>query len=124
MRERTRALWLGRIALWLLTPLAVLAGVFFWGYNDYNGPGPLAQNKIVVIDKGVSLEAIAAVLADAGVIDHPRVFALGATLTGKSATLKAGEYEFPARISPALAVELLDSGKVVRHKLTIPEGLT
>lgn len=124
MRERTRALWLGRITLWLLVPLALLAGASFWGYHDYNGPGPLDQNKIVVIDKGASLDAIATALADAGVVDHPRVFALGATLTGRSADLKAGEYEFPARISPALAVELLASGKVVRHKLTIPEGLT
>jgi len=124
MRKRARSLWLGRITLWLLVPLAVLAGVFFWGYNDYNGPGPLDQNKIVVIDKGASLDAIAATLAGAGVIDHPRIFALGATLTGRSADLKAGEYEFPARISPALVVELLASGKVVHHKLTIPEGLT
>ncbi len=124
MRRRARALRLGRITLWFLAPLALFAGVLFWGINDYNGPGPLAQNKIVVIDKGASLEAISAVLADAGVIDHPRIFSLGATLTGKSAELKAGEYEFPARISPALAIELLASGKVVRHKLTIPEGLT
>jgi UPF0755 protein len=124
MRDRVRALWLGRITLWILIPLALLAGVLFWAGNDYYGAGPLDQTKIVVIDKGASLEAIATALADAGVIDHPRIFALGATLVGRSAELKAGEYEFPARISPALAVELLDSGKVVRHKLTIPEGLT
>src|SRR5208282_5480418 len=124
MRARARALWLGRITLWFLIPLALLAGILFWGVNDYNGPGPLDRNKVVVIDKGASLDAISAALADAGVIDHPRIFALGATLTGKSAELKAGEYEFPAHISPALAIELLDSGKVVHHKLTIPEGLT
>ena len=124
MHRRARALRLGRITLWFLAPLALLAGVLFWGVNDYNGPGPLAQNKVVVIDKGASLDAISAVLADAGVIDHPRIFALGATLTGKSAELKAGEYEFSARISSALAIELLASGKVVRHKLTIHEGLT
>ncbi len=124
MRRRARALRLGRIALWFLIPLALLAGILFWGVNDYNGPGPLDRNKVVVIDKGASLDAISAALADAGVIAHPRVFALGATLTGKSAELKAGEYEFPAHISPALAIELLESGKVVHHKLTIPEGLT
>jgi UPF0755 protein len=124
MRDRVRALWLGRITLWILIPLVLLAGVLFWAAHDYYGPGPLDQNKVVVIDKGASLEAISTALADAGVIDHPRIFALGATLVGRAAGLKAGEYEFPARISSALAVELLDSGKVVRHKLTIPEGLT
>ena len=124
MRRGARALRLGRIALGVLVPLALLAGVLFWGVSDYNRPGPLAQNKVVVIDKGASLEAISDTLADAGIIDHPRIFALGATLTGRSASLKAGEYEFPAGISPALAVALLDSGTVVHHRLTIPEGLT
>ena len=124
MRDRGRAARLGRIALWFVVPLALVAGLGAWGYSDYNAFGPLEQNKVVVIAKGSSLEQIAETLSDNGIIDHPRIFIIGAKLTGRASALKAGEYEFPARITPALAVELLDSGKVVFHKLTIPEGLT
>ena len=124
MRDRGRAARLGRIALWISVPLVLLAGPAYWGYSDYYAFGPLEQNKIVVIEKGSSLEQIAQTLSDNGIIDHPRIFIIGAKLSGKASALKAGEYEFPARISPALAVVLLDSGKVVFHKLTVPEGLT
>ena len=38
--------------------------------------------------------------------------------------MQAGEYEFPAGTSPLEASAIIASGKTVRHKLTIPEGLT
>ena len=38
--------------------------------------------------------------------------------------IKAGEYEVPAHTSMQALVELLQSGKVVQRRLTIPEGMT
>jgi UPF0755 protein len=38
--------------------------------------------------------------------------------------IKAGEYELPAHISMAALVDLLQSGKVVQRRLTVPEGST
>jgi UPF0755 protein len=38
--------------------------------------------------------------------------------------IKAGEYEIPAHISMQALVDLLQSGKVVQRRLTVPEGST
>jgi UPF0755 protein len=38
--------------------------------------------------------------------------------------LKAGEYEFPAGVSAENAVRMMGEGRTLKHKLTIPEGLT
>jgi UPF0755 protein len=52
------------------------------------------------------------------------VFVAGTAFSGRAGALKAGEYEFAAAISPRAAADLLMSGRVVQHRLTILEGLT
>src|SRR5665213_853934 len=116
--------WLRYGVLGLVAVLAVLAGALGWGIGDYFNAGPLNQPTTVVIAKGDSIAQIAATLAAAGIIAHPRAFEVAANLTGAAPGLKAGEYEFPPGISPRFVIELLLSGRVVRHKLTLPEGLT
>jgi len=83
----------------LLVALA-LAAATSWVWRDYNAPGPLAQSKIVVIPRGEGLDAIAATLAENGVVRHPYVFFVGAVIDDRLGTLKAGEYEFAAAIRP------------------------
>lgn len=123
MSDGARALWRSS-ALWLIAILAVVVALLGWGIRDFRSPGPLAQAKTIVIPKGSTLDQVAGDLAEAGVIDHPWVFIAGVHLTGNADALKAGEYDIAANISPTLLIELLRSGKVVRHKLTIAEGLT
>jgi UPF0755 protein len=114
-----------RKAGWLLAALLLVAiaaaGLGWWGYTK---PGPLTAEKTVVIEKGAGLRAVTHRLAESGVVDHPYLFALGTYLSGHGHDLRAGEYAFPAGISARAAADLIASGKVVRHKLTIPEGLT
>jgi UPF0755 protein len=118
MRIRGRtAGWLG--AVLLLAVIAIDAG-----WHAYTSPGPLSATTLVVIPKGAGLHEVATTLAAAGVIDHPYVFEFGTYLSGRAHKLQAGEYEFAAAIGARAAAELIDSGKVVRHRLTIPEGLT
>jgi UPF0755 protein len=107
-----------------LIAAAVLAFAAFWTWRDYTGPGPLAASKIVVIPHGAHLRGIADALADAGVLRHAASFVLGVLAERKSAALKAGEYEFAAAMSARAASDLLASGRVVQHRLTVPEGLT
>ncbi|HYL50245.1 MAG TPA: endolytic transglycosylase MltG [Stellaceae bacterium] len=116
--------WLRYGALGIIALVVVAAAVLGWGIGDYFAAGPLAKPKIVVVPKGSSVEQIAETLGQAGVIAHPWAFAAAAHLTGTADRLKAGEYEFAAAISPRAIVDLLLSGRVVRHKLTIAEGLT
>ncbi len=55
----------------------------------------------------------------------PGSSSLGATLTGKSADAQGRRIRIPRRASaPRSPSTLLASGRVVRHRLTIPEGLT
>ncbi len=108
-----------------LIVILLLAGIAVYiGGRAYDAPGPLTAAKIVVIPKGAGAREVGAVLAANGVVENGYLFALGSYATGRAAGLKAGEYEFAASISPAGAADLIDSGKVYRHKLTIPEGLT
>ena len=121
-------IWLRRLAaaalgLLLLTVLA--AGAGWWLLGRYmETPGPLAQEQVVELERGSGLAAIALKLEEAGVIGDARIFRLAARLTGRDRRLRAGEYRVPAAISPKALLDLLESGKVVLHALTIPEGLT
>jgi len=58
------------------------------------------------------------------VISHPLLFRVALMVDPTPKPIKAGEYEMPAHISMAALVELLQSGKVVQRRLTVPEGTT
>src|SRR5246127_757084 len=104
--------------------LLVLGGAGYWLYRDVAASGPLTEPRTIVIPPHTGLSDIASLLAGQGIIRHPRSFELGATLSGRSSALLAGEYEFPAATSALQAMEIIASGKTVKHRLTIPEGLT
>ena len=116
--------WRGRAAGGLGAILLLAATALGIGGHDYTAPGPLTAPKIVVIPKGAGAQEAGEVLESAGVINHAAIFAIGTYLTKRARGLRAGEYEFAAGISPAAAADVIDSGKVVRHRITIPEGLT
>ncbi|HZB90834.1 MAG TPA: endolytic transglycosylase MltG [Stellaceae bacterium] len=120
MASGPRRLWLGAALLVLLAA----AGTAFWARRDYTAPGPLAAKKIVVIPHGAGVGAVAALLGETGVIAHPWSFIAGVGVDRRLGALKAGEYEFAAAISPRAAAALIASGRVVQHRLTVPEGLT
>ena len=101
--------------------LAVVAATGGWGVNHYLSAGPLPESKLVVIERGKGVSAIAQKLADENVITQPMLFKVAARFGD---TLKAGEYEFPAQVSMAEIVNMMREGKVFDRKITIAEGLT
>lgn len=116
--------WLLRLAS-LLVSLAVIAGlVAVWGWSVFTAPGTLEQPVTVVVPRGSGLETIAGRLADAGVIADPLIFVIGAQATGKARSLRAGEYQFPAGVSPREALDKLARGDTVVRRLTVAEGMT
>lgn len=113
--------------LLLLALAAVLAGgAALWLYAgaELQADGPLAADKILYIAPGSSTAKIAETLEAEHVIRNALVFRYGAYAAKALGPLKAGEYDFKARISPAAAIALLQSGKVYQHQLTVAEGLT
>ncbi|WP_366556228.1 endolytic transglycosylase MltG [Aquibaculum sediminis] len=114
-----------RVGLSLLVGLALAAGIaLLVAQSFYEGAGPLDEPRQVVIPRGSSTGAVAERLADAGVISDPRIFHAAAVATGKNRRLRAGEYAFDPGISLRGVLELLESGKTVIRRFTVPEGLT
>jgi UPF0755 protein len=93
----------------------------------YFGPGPaapLGASTTVVLRSGAGVPEIAADLARAGVIGSDTLFILAAEATGAAHRLKAGEYDFGSRAPLAEVISAIAAGRVVRHFVTIPEGVT
>ena len=108
----------------LLIAVGVGAGVY-WGKLRFEEPGPLAENKVVNIPRGLGTRDIAALLVREGVLREPWIFVAGAAamkLQGQD--LKFGEYQFAKGASPRAVAETLVDGKVVQHQFTVAEGLT
>jgi UPF0755 protein len=119
LRRLTAAL----LALVVLAVLAVAAG--WWLLERYlDQPGPLAQEEVIELPRGSGLAAIAGQLEAAGVIEDARVFRVAARVIGRDRRLRAGEYRIPADVSPREVLDILESGQIVLHALTIPEGLS
>ena len=114
----------GRVVCLIAAAAALAAGgVIVWGYAVFLNPGALAIDTRVIIVRGAGLRAIAASLAEADVVRYPLLFVAVAKWDESHDNLKAGEYNFPPRISPADVLAKIRSGRVVIRHITIPEGL-
>src|SRR5581483_10821841 len=119
MRRALIRAGLAALALALLAGGALLAG-----YREFERPGPLAAPATVVLPRGAGVDGVARALEAAAVIRDARIFKAGVALLGGRRALKAGEYAFPAGVSAADVMRLLQEGRTVVHHLTVAEGLT
>jgi UPF0755 protein len=87
-------------------------------------PGPLAEDKVVVIPRNIGTSEIADLLRREGVIERPLLFQIHGYLNRQRGQLKAGEFAFKARTSIDEAIDTLIQGKAILHSFTAPEGLT
>jgi UPF0755 protein len=76
----------------------------------------------MVVPRG-GLTAIAAALAERGVIADERAFLLAAWATNGRGPLRAAEFVFPAGASLQQVLDVLRTARPVQRRLTIPEGL-
>jgi UPF0755 protein len=109
------------------TFLAIFLLAVVWALWSYNGPGPAAKTgemTTVILRRGAGLPEIASSLERAGVVRSASVFVAAAQITRAARDLKAGEYEIPSRASASAVLAKIRSGEVVRHQVTIPEGIT
>jgi UPF0755 protein len=111
----------------ILVAFAVLAGATgVAGWVIATADGPLAEDKVVNIEKGSTSEQIGQTLVDQGVVDSGTLATLGITVLRRFFDLepKAGEYEFTARSSLADVLRKIKRGQIVTYKVSIPEGFT
>lgn len=107
----------------------VFSAVFGWFGYDYQSfrQTPFAvppDGAVIEIPPGRSVRGIAQDLAEKQFIDSPLYFEILARTTGAAARLQAGEYRIEPGLLPEAFLQLLVSGKVVQHTLTIVEGWT
>jgi UPF0755 protein len=119
-------------ALKVLTALAMLAAfagvVTIAGWTQLstylNQPGPAGEEVTVVLPRGAGVAHIARELADARVIRQPLMFRLAVRVLRRDRELRAGEYAFPAQVTPRGVIGMLSRGETVARRLTVAEGLT
>ncbi len=120
--RRLSSLTVAAIASALFVLIAGFAG--YLAVERIERPGPLRAETTVVIPRGAGLDAIAGQLAEAGIIEQAWLFGLVVRLEGRGRGLRAGEYLIPAGLSMREAIALLESGRTVVRRVTVPEGLT
>lgn len=84
-------------------------------------PGAKDSSR-VVIEKGEGTKSIARNLKERGVIRSSLAFRTYALTIGASGSLQAGTYELGPGMSIAEIVERMDKGRIVKEKITVPEG--
>lgn len=110
--------------------VVILAALIGGGYFLYSSvkaidaPGPLAETKIVLIERGQGVAGIAQTLKNENVISSALLFKIYTRLDTDQRPLKAGEYEFAAATPMTEALLMLREGRVYDRKVTFPEGVT
>ncbi|MDD3370328.1 MAG: endolytic transglycosylase MltG [Alphaproteobacteria bacterium] len=103
----------GLILLGTLTAALGLGAVF--------APGPLPQEKTILISMGTRTRDIGKLLKQENAIHHPLLLRLAAAISGP---LKAGEYRLPARASAVDIAKIMHKGLCVVRQFTAVEGQT
>jgi UPF0755 protein len=109
----------------LIIGLLGTGAAYYYGRKIVEAPGPLQEDKTVVIPSRAGMTDIADVLQREGVIDSNRWAFVGAVFALRAhANMKPGEYAFQKKASLRDVIGTIVEGKVVQHSVTIPEGLT
>ncbi|MEA2994524.1 MAG: hypothetical protein QOG74_73 [Alphaproteobacteria bacterium] len=115
----------GNAIFTILIVLAIVVGTaVVLGKQRFDTRGPLAEDKVVNIPRGLGIRDIADLLVREGVIDQPWTFVGGVIVLKARDELKFGEYQFPKQASLHDVISTIVEGKVVLHQISVPEGLT
>src|SRR3954470_12844972 len=125
-RARNPFVIVGNAIITLLLIATIGAGgVYYYGRQVLEAPGPLKEDKIVNIPQRAGKRDIAETLNREGVTDvNPWAFIASVAALKASSDLKPGEYAFQKNASLRDVIATIVEGKVVQHAVTIPEGLT
>ena len=111
------------LGLLIITAALTVGGAAVYVYVQYTSPSKLVQGRDIIIPQGTGVRGIAEIFRRENIITEPLIFLAGVRVGGLDRSLRAGEYHFPARVSPKQAAEILANGDTVKRFVTIPEGL-
>ncbi len=97
--------------------LLVGGGIFLY----FNSPPSLMQEEKFTVREGEPLKRVAARLKRSNLITSPRFFYALHAVTGRM-EIKKGKYRIPAGSSSLQILYKFVKGKIITHRITIPEG--
>lgn len=103
----------------------VLGGILVYGITFLVvSSSAVSDEKIVEIPEGAGLRQVARLLEENEIISNERVFVILTRLMGAERQLQTGEYQLSPGQSPLEILDILRSGRVILHGVTIPEGFS
>lgn len=108
------------LVLWLLLMVCLVA--FYWWRWLHADHDLEQQQRYFVVAKGESVHSVAQRLYQTEVIRWPTIWRLYARFFDP-APIKAGEYLFARRETPASMLDALQEGDVITYRVTLVEGL-
>lgn len=117
--------WLSILILIALLSVAA-AGALVWTWLDAKPTTGASSTteRLVAIPRGSSTKSISRRLADAGLLEHPQLWAGSARALGLSQDFRAGEYAFVGGESPRELMLRLVAGEVTAYQVGLVEGWT
>ncbi|MDZ4340561.1 MAG: endolytic transglycosylase MltG [candidate division NC10 bacterium] len=119
--------WSHRSALWVVSVGLILMTAF--GVRTYLALHPTMSPryrdgtlKVVFIEPATKATAVADLLKRQGIIQDRFLFLFFALLRGSIGELKAGEYQFSPAMGLLDVIRVLEEGRVLVHRVTVPEG--
>ncbi len=107
------------LVLLVIAALAVLADLFLPA-----GPFPSSERRAILVERGETLNQVAAELKRVGILRRTFGFQVLARLMRLDRSIKAGQYAFRVGITVPSLLEALARGMHGLNLVTIPEGLT
>src|SRR3984957_16424754 len=116
-----------RKVIWSLVLLVLLMGAaagsgWWWLTMQFEAPGPAAQNLRVTVSPGLSVRGVLGRLQSAGALQCAVCTQLYLRLTGRTLTIKAGDYEVDPHASASDVIEMLEAVRVILAQPTLVEG--
>jgi UPF0755 protein len=111
------------IALVIGVCLAGAGAAWIRGYLAAPLAIPASGYRLEILS-GSSWSAVVRDLAADGIVEFPAILTAYGQVTGQAGRVKAGEYQLSPGITPRALLGLLESGRVLLHKLTLVEGWT
>lgn len=120
-----RVRWPIIVGVALFALVAATSGILVWANSKLDQALPIpATGHVLEIPPGASLAQVAGELKAAGLFDRPRLLSTYGRLTDQSRRIQAGEYALEPGITARELLDLLVSGSVLLHSVTLVEGWT
>lgn len=114
----------GKVLVGIIVGAALIVGASTVWNIILNQPGPLQQEMVLQVERGMGVARIAETLHARQAIASPAVFKLASRTMRLDRAMQAGEYLLEPGISVQQIMRKLALGQVRQYKFTVPEGTT